>query len=156
MFSPRSSFLLFVVLFAAGCASQHCSKQASVPLKIVRTTAYTQTEAGGGRNAIGGCLCSGQINSAAADWSRFPLGTKFQILNTGEVFKVDDYGSALIGTNTIDLYKTSRFGMRNWGVRYVNIRILEWGSSKKSLDVLEPRGRNRGVRVMIDSLRQQS
>ena len=72
----------------------------------VRTTAYTHTEAGGSHNAVGTRLSGKNVMSAAADWSRWPLGTKFRIVDTDEVFEIDDYGSALIGTGTIDLYKT--------------------------------------------------
>ena len=53
--------------------------------------------------------------------------------------KIDDYGSALIGTGTIDLYKTNRLAMRKWGVRSVDIDVIEWGSKEKSLQVLAPR-----------------
>ena len=49
---------------------------------------------------------------------------------------IDDYGGALVGTNTIDLYKTSRADMKRWGVRHVDIDILQWGSSEQSLKVL--------------------
>ncbi|HZE13461.1 MAG TPA: hypothetical protein VE086_06885, partial [Chthoniobacterales bacterium] len=48
----------------------------------VRTTAYTHTERGGRRNAIGANLVGAHVMSAAADWSRFPLGTRFQIVGT--------------------------------------------------------------------------
>ena len=90
--------------------------------------------------------------SAASDWSRWPLGTKFRIVGTEDVFKIDDYGSALIGTGTIDLYKTNRLAMRKWGVRSVDIDVLEWGSPKRSLEVLAPRKRDRRVRAMIIAL----
>jgi len=146
-------------LFLSGCATQQQpekhAKASGVTLRV-RTTAYTHTERGGCNNAIGCRLSCGKVSSASADWSRYPLGTKFQILNTGEVFKIDDYGGALVGTNTIDLYKTTRLKMRKWGVRYVDIRILEWGSAQKSLKVLKPRARIRRVRVMIDSLNTSS
>ena len=33
--------------------------------------------------------------SAAADWSRWPVGTVFRIQSTGQIYKVDDYGWAL-------------------------------------------------------------
>ena len=122
----------------------------------VRTTAYTHTEPGGNRNAIGKRLSSGKIKSAASDWSRFPVGTVFKIIDTGETFKIDDYGSALVGTNTIDLYKTSRSSMRRWGVRNVGIEILEWGCPETSLKILQPRSRNKHVRVMVASLNQKS
>ncbi|MCA1658123.1 MAG: 3D domain-containing protein [Verrucomicrobiaceae bacterium] len=115
----------------------------------VRTTAYTHAERGGRRNAIGVRLSGSNVMSAAADWSRFPLGTRFQIVGTTDRYVIDDYGGALIGTNTIDLYKTSRAAMRAWGVRRVDIDVLQWGSKEQSLKVLEPRKRNRLIRRMI-------
>jgi 3D (Asp-Asp-Asp) domain-containing protein len=115
----------------------------------VRTTAYTHMERGGGRNAIGRSLSGQNQMSAAADWSRFPLGTRFQIVGTQDRYIIDDYGGALVGTNTIDLYKTSRRAMRLWGVRRVDIDILEWGSKQQSLEVLAPRRKNGLVRRMI-------
>src|SRR3954469_12925047 len=118
----------------------------------VRTTAYTHTEGGGRHNAIGTRLTSGNVMSAAADWSRFPLGTRFQVVGTAERYVIDDYGGALIGTNTIDLYKTSRSAMRSWGVRHVDIDIIEWGSKEQSLKVLNPRRKNRLIRKMIAGL----
>ena len=118
----------------------------------VRTTAYTHTERGGRRNAIGKRLSSGNGISAAADWSRFPLGTRFQIVGTQERYIIDDYGGALVGTNTIDLYKTSHSAMRAWGVRRINIDIIEWGSKQESLKVLAPRRKHGLVRRMIAGL----
>src|SRR5204863_6664881 len=115
----------------------------------IRTTAYTHTEGGGRRNAIGKSLSSQNQMSAAADWSRFPLGTRFQIVGTQDRYIIDDYGGALVGTNTIDLYKISRRAMRLWGVRRVDIDILEWGSNQQSLKILAPRRKNGLVRRMI-------
>src|SRR5688572_18149853 len=115
----------------------------------VRTTAYTHSEKGGGRNAIGRRLSGSNVMSAASDWSRFPLGTRFQIVGTSDRYVIDDYGGALVGTNTIDLYKTSRAAMRRWGVRRVDIDVIEWGSKEKSLKVLTPRRKNRLIRRMI-------
>ncbi len=110
----------------------------------------------GGHDACGGILSTGAIHSAAADWSRYPVGTRFQIIETGEICEIDDYGSALIGTNTIDLYQDSGRQMRNWGVRMVHIKILVWGSARRSLEILTPRARNYQVRPMIAALRQQT
>src|SRR5437762_13467517 len=118
----------------------------------VRTTAYTHSERGGRRTAIGKSLSSQKQTRAAADWSRFPLGTRFQIVGTQNRYIIDDYGGALIGTNTIDLYKTSRGAVRAWGVRHVDIEILEWGSKQQSLKVLVPRKRNQLVRRMITAI----
>ena len=100
----------------------------------------------GRHNACGGYLSSGEVHSAAADWSRYPVGTRFKIVETGELCQIDDYGSALVGTNTIDLYKNSRGKMNTWGVRIVHIQILQWGSARKSLEILAPRCRNSHVR----------
>ena len=118
----------------------------------VRTTAYTRGESGGRHNALGKSLSGKHSRSAASDWSRFPLGTRFRIVGTNEEYIIDDYGTALIGTNTIDLYKPSRLEMKRWGVRHVDIDILEWGSEEESLKVLGPRAKHRCVRQMIGSL----
>ena len=122
----------------------------------VRTTAYCSREAGGRRNAVGDSLSGRIIRSAASDWSRFPLGTRFRIVSTTEEFVIDDYGSALVGTNTIDLYKTSSLEMRQWGVRHVDIDILEWGSVEQSMRVLKPRAKHSSVRRMLAGLDKQN
>ena len=125
-------------------------KPASV--QKVRTTAYTHNEGSGSRNAIGKRLSNGRTKSAASDWSRYPLGTRFRVLGSGEEYIIDDYGGALIGTNTIDLYKPSKLEMRRWGVRHVEIEVVEWGSEAESLKVLRPRKGARIVRRMIAGL----
>jgi 3D (Asp-Asp-Asp) domain-containing protein len=116
----------------------------------VRTTAYTHNEGSGSRNAIGKRLSNARIKSAASDWSRYPLGTRFRVLPTGQEYMIDDYGGALVGTNTIDLYKPSKMEMRRWGVRHVDIEVIEWGSEAESLKVLRPRKGARIVRRMLD------
>jgi 3D domain len=93
--------------------------------------------------------------SAASDWSRFPLGTRFRIAATNEEYMIDDYGVALVGTDTIDLYKSSGLDMRQWGVRYVDIDILQWGSEERSLKVLAPRRKNHCVRRMVSALEKK-
>src|SRR5438874_6950422 len=70
-------------------------------LQNVRTTAYSRGENGGRHNAVGDRLSGHTCLSAASDWSRFPLGTRFQIVGAKEQYIIDDYGTALIGTNTI-------------------------------------------------------
>ncbi len=109
----------------------------------VRTTAYTYGVAENGAyptsNAVGGRLKTGNVKSAAADWSRWPLGTRFRIVETSQEYVVDDYGSAMVGTGTIDLFKASSREMDRWGVRHVTIEIIEWGSPEKSLEILSSR-----------------
>ena len=141
-----------------GCASTHTSPRTAGTGKhmTVRTTAYTHTEAGGSKNAIGSRLRYGSGDySAASDWSWMPLGTRFRMPSTGRIYVIEDYGSALVGRQTIDLYMPSRRTMRNWGVRTVDIEILEWGSKAMSLKMLQPRTRNRHVGVMVAQLRKQ-
>ena len=120
----------------------------------VRTTAYCVHERGGGgcRNAIGEYLSCRVVRSAASDWSRFPLGTRFKIVETAEEYVIDDYGTALVGTNTIDLYKPTRLEMKRWGVRHVDIDILQWGSDEQSIKVLAPRAKHRTPRRILLAL----
>jgi 3D (Asp-Asp-Asp) domain-containing protein len=122
---------------------------------VVRTTAYTHTEPGGRNNAIGTRLrFGGATYSAASDWSWMPLGTRFYMPCTGRTYVIEDYGSALVGRKTIDLYMPTRKMMNQWGMRHVEIQILEWGSRAMSLKMLEPRQRNSHVRVMVAALRK--
>ena len=126
----------------------------------VRTTAYTHTEADslpyGKKNAMGSTLRHGIVRSAAADWSRFPVGTIFKIEGDSSVYQIDDYGSALVGTNTIDIYKPTKSAMNAWGVRHVKIQILKWGSFDKSLDILEDRTRYKHVRRMVAGIEDRT
>lgn len=116
----------------------------------VRTTAYCAQEIGGSkRNATGQYLSGRILRSAASDWSRFPLGTRFKIVDTNEEYIIDDYGAAVLGTNTIDLFKSTRLEMKQWGVRRVEVDILQWGSLEQSVKVLTPRAQNASVRRML-------
>src|SRR5262249_9079934 len=148
---------------ALACLGIGCATQSKPPLTAngkhiprVRTTAYTQHEGGSGaHNAVGTYLSSRQVLSAASDWSRYPLGTRFRLADTKEEYVIDDYGNALVGTDTIDLYKSTRSEVRNWGVRYVDIDILQWGSEEESLKVLAPRCKHRCVKKMVAALEKK-
>lgn len=156
--------LLTLSLVIAGCSSPKALPKYEQPLARaavmkVRTTAYTHTEADHvqytNKNALGGTLQYGRMNSAAADWSRWPAGSIFRIRETGEIFQVDDYGWALAGTNTIDLYRPSRAAMNQWGVRRITIENLRWGDPKKSLSILRPRSKYRHIKRMVDQLEER-
>jgi 3D (Asp-Asp-Asp) domain-containing protein len=150
-------------LWLGGCASRPLPKYekpvARARVQQVRTTAYTHTEADhlkyGRRTALGTPLRSGPVKSAAADWSRWPAGTVFRIIETGEIYEVDDYGWALAGTNTVDLYKPSRAAMNAWGVRRVTIENLAWGDPDRSLQILRARSRHKHVRRMLTQLERR-
>lgn len=127
---------------------------------VVRTTAYTHTEADHIRyrrkNAIGTTLQYGTTKSAAADWSVYPVGTTFKIEGDPSTYIIDDYGSALVGTKTVDLYKPSKRAMNHWGVRHVKIRILNMGSYEKSLNILKDRMGYWHVRSMVRELQKKN
>jgi len=153
---------LAVVCFLVGCAEQPARVTAtgasvrSNRMQGVRTTAYTRTERGGRHNAIDSSLSGKHVMSAASDWSRFPLGTRFRVVGTKDEYVIDDYGTALVGTSTIDLYKPSRLQMRQWGVRRVDLDILAWGSEEQSLKVLGPRAKHKCVKQMIGALQKKN
>ena len=154
-------FLPFAILIGIGFFLEGC-ETASVPkiathtgVQKIRTTAYTHTERGGGRNAVGQHLSGGRLKSASADWSRYPFGTRFRLLSSGDEYVIDDYGGALVGTSTIDLYKTSRGEVHRWGVRHEDIEVIHWGSDEDSLKILRTRKGVGRVRRMIASIERK-
>jgi 3D (Asp-Asp-Asp) domain-containing protein len=90
-----------------------------------------------------------QIGSAAADWSRWPAGTVFRLLSTGQNYRVEDYGWALSGRNTIDLYMPNQREMNNWGARQEAIEILKWGDPHESLQFLRRHQDYRHIKRMV-------
>jgi 3D (Asp-Asp-Asp) domain-containing protein len=161
MLRPTLLSAALAALLLTGCATgrklpAYEKPLARTPVQSVRTTAYTHTESDhikhGRKTAAGTVLRRGDVNSAAADWSRWPVGTKFRLAETGEIFEVDDYGWALSGTNTIDIYQPSRAQMNRWGVRRVTIEIIEWGDPQRSHEILKPRMRFAHVKRMVRQL----
>jgi 3D (Asp-Asp-Asp) domain-containing protein len=87
--------------------------------------------------------------SAAADWSRWPAGTTFRLLSTGQIYRIEDYGWALAGRNTIDLYMATPNEMNAWGARSEPIQILAWGDPQESLRLLRSHQGYRHIRRMV-------
>jgi 3D (Asp-Asp-Asp) domain-containing protein len=152
--------------FAVSCASQSPvtakSKVIAQPsaIKAVRTTAYSHTENDhkrySNKSAVGSKLVyNSQRNSAAADWSVFPVGTQFRVKGYPKIYVIDDYGSALIGTKTIDIYRPNQKMMRNWGVRYVDIEIVKWGCYKESRAIIQDRKKYAHIRAMDRELQKK-
>ncbi len=155
--NPIRFLPLLLALTVAGCSTtKHTASRPSTGKHLtVRTTAYTHTEPGGIKNAIGSRLkYGGGVYSAASDWSWLPLGTRFRMLDNGREYVIEDYGSALVGRKTIDLYVPNMREVNRWGVRHKEIEIIEWGSKAMSLKLLAPRSRNRHVAVMVAQLRR--
>jgi 3D (Asp-Asp-Asp) domain-containing protein len=126
---------------------------------VVKTTAFSHKERDswkyGNDCALGCDLRYDQVRSAAADWSVFPVGTLFRIPGHQCIYRVDDYGRALVGTRTIDLYQPTLGGVRAWGSRVVEIEILQWGSYNKSLEIMSDRTRHDHVRVMVANIQRK-
>jgi 3D (Asp-Asp-Asp) domain-containing protein len=116
-------------------------------LKPTKTTKIVKTK--GGKKKRVTVMTKPQIGSAAADWSRWPAGTVFRLLSTGQVYRIDDYGWALAGRNTIDLYMPTRSAMNSWGAREENIQILQWGDPDNSLRLLHRHQSYRHIRRMV-------
>ena len=137
--------MLTAVVLLAGTSASVANEAAPILTTQVRTTAYTHTEPDhlkyGKKTALGTDLrYSKKYHSTAADWSKFPLGTTFRIKGHDRIFVVDDYGKALVGSKTIDIYFETKERMNNWGVRHVQIEVLKFGSFHESRKILAARG----------------
>ena len=126
---------------------------------VVKTTAYSHLEADslkyGRKTAFGTELRYDNVRSAAADWSVFPVGTLFRITGQPYTYRIDDYGSALVGTRTIDIYQPTKAGIKAWGARTVEIEILKWGSYSRSREVMAQRSAHPHVRAMLTSINRK-
>ncbi len=128
--------------------------------RIVRTTAYTCSEDDhlvyGSKNATGTTLrYTNRVRSAAADWSFYPVGTTFRIKGLPYLYVVDDYGSALTGTGTVDIYKPNKDIMGLWGRRNVELTIVQWGSFTRSAELLSQRTSFDHCRQMLANIVRQ-
>ncbi len=111
-----------------------------------RTTRITRTRKGKSTSSSQARLIPG---SAAADWSRWPAGTVFRLLSTGQTYRVEDYGWALSGRNTIDLYMANQREMNSWGAREETIQVLKWGDPQESLQFLRSHQNYKHIKRMV-------
>ena len=158
---PRFLPLLLALFCLTGCMRSlppYEKPLARTRFQTVRATAYTHSERDhhryGAHTALGTTLRYDKVHSAAADWARWPAGTLFRIQETGELCQVDDYGWALAGTNTIDLYKPSRREMCRWGTHRVHIEVLQWGDPWASYRRLKPVRSCRHVKRMMKEIHE--
>ena len=128
--------------------------------RVVRTTAYTCSEDDhliyGSNNATGTRLrYTNRVRSAAADWSFYPVGTTFRIKGLPYLYVVDDYGSALTGTGTVDISQPDTATMNLWGRRNVELTIVQWGSFTRSAELLSKRTHYTHCRQMLANIIRQ-
>lgn len=154
-----SKLIAAVLVLVCATLTSHGAQAVAANSFEVRTTAYTPHERNGGGvySAMGNRLRYGNsLYSAASDWSWLPLGTVFKMRSNGRTYVIEDYGSALVGRKTIDLFTPNGRLMRAWGVRHEAIEVLKLGSFDRSLAVLESRQRGAGhVRRMVAALRKR-
>jgi 3D (Asp-Asp-Asp) domain-containing protein len=118
-----------------------------VTTRVTRTTATTTPR--GAKRAVAVSKVPPRIGSAAADWSRWPMGTTFRLLSTGQMYRVEDYGWALSGRNTIDLYMANQRDMNDWGARQEPIQVLHWGDPRESLQLLQSHQGYKHIKRMV-------
>ncbi len=149
----KTLFLAFISAFIGSCSAEKYP-----PSQVVKATAYTHTEKDslpfGKKNAIGTNLLFGNIRSVSCDWSFLAVDTEFRIEGQPYIYRVDDYGRALVGTETIDLYFPTKKQMKEWGVKKVRIIITKRGDELKSWRILQSRKQFAHVRRMILSIDQ--
>jgi 3D (Asp-Asp-Asp) domain-containing protein len=116
------------------------------PFSKKRTTRTTRTSRGRSTPSRPEQSAPG---SAAADWSRWPAGTVFRLLSTGQTYRVEDYGWALSGRNTIDLYMANQREMNSWGAREESIQVLQWGDPQESLQFLRSHQNYKHIKRMV-------
>jgi 3D (Asp-Asp-Asp) domain-containing protein len=151
----------------ASAASSHRKDKHGMPVyafsertRLVRTTAYCCKESDhliyGNKNATGTELrYSNRVRSAAADWSFYPVGTVFRIKGLPYLYVVDDYGSALTSTGTIDIYKPDHATMNAWGTRKIEATVVQWGSFTRSAELLSKRTSYGHCREMLANIVRQ-
>ena len=114
---------------------------------VTRTTKHGTKTTRSVKRAV--VVAKPRVGSAAADWSRWPAGTAFRLISTGQTYRVDDYGWALAGRNTIDLYMATRGEMNSWGARQEPIQILQWGDAQESLRFLAAKQNYKHLKRMV-------
>ena len=93
-----------------------------------------------------------RVRSAAADWSVYPVGTVFKVKGLPYIYVVDDYGSALVGTQTVDMFMPDPSWMKAWGSRKVELSVVRWGSFERSAELLRKRTRYSHCRSMYAAI----
>jgi hypothetical protein len=145
---------LFAILALSGCAGSGPVYEEPLARDIyqkVNVAAYDGATSGNGDNATarGTRYQRGSISSAAADWARWPAGTLFRVLATGELYEVDDFTDDIVGKNTLLLYKP---GVPNSGTHFVTIEVIRWGSPHDSAVILQQQKSSTSKKILEELL----
>jgi hypothetical protein len=152
----RTFALLLVLLALAGCASGPTYEE-PLPRATYQKGVNIAPYAGAASDpsapaatARGTRYRTGSVSSAAADWARWPAGTQFRVLATGEIYEVDDFTDDVVGTNTILLFKPS--APQNSAPRQVTIEIIQWGSPSESASLLRQQRSSTSKKILAELL----
>jgi 3D (Asp-Asp-Asp) domain-containing protein len=129
-------------------ASKKSTTKTTTAVTTKTTTRVTKTTKAPAKRAMA-VSKTPKIGSAAADWGRWPAGTTFRLVSTGQIYRVEDYGWALSGRNTIDLYMANQREMNAWGARQEPIQVLHWGDPQDSLRLLVPHQEHKHIKRMM-------
>lgn len=150
------SVFAIAVIVLSGCAGGSGAYEEPLPrtqYQKVNVMSYFGAESLPGQppaTARGTRYQSGSISSAAADWSRWPAGTLFRVLATGELYEVDDFTDDMVGTNTILLYKPPLARIPTESTHFVTIEVLRWGSPRTSIAILEKQKSSTARKILAD------
>jgi hypothetical protein len=151
-----SAILVVAVVVLSGCAGGSGRYEEPLPrtqYQKVNVMSYFGAESLPGQppaTARGTRYQSGSVSSAAADWSRWPSGTLFRVLATGELYEVDDFTDDVVGTNQILLYKPSVARIPTDATHFVTIEVLRWGSPRTSAAILEKQKSSTARKILAD------
>jgi 3D (Asp-Asp-Asp) domain-containing protein len=114
---------------------------------VVKTTAYSNDPRSinvarwrDGRTATNKRAKRGIV---AADWNVFPPGTRIYIPGYGEAV-VEDRGGAVKGLH-LDLFHDTRREALQWGVKKLEVYVLEMGKARPSMKHQTLRKTNRSI-----------
>jgi hypothetical protein len=149
----RIPALLAIVVFLSGCAGTKPAYEEPLRRDIYQKVTVMPYAGAATRSddtglaAAGSRYRTGSLSSAAADWSRWPAGTVFRVLATGEIYEVDDYADDVVGRNMLLLYKPNAPAS---GSHLVTIEIVRWGSPRDSIVLLQGQRSSTAKKILAE------
>lgn len=150
----RTIAALIALLALSGCAGGLVYEEplARDIYQKVNVAPYAGATSGSGEAGVtarGTRYQRGSISSAAADWARWPAGTLFRVLATGELYEVDDFTDDIVGKNMLLLYKPAS---SNAETHFVTIEIIRWGSPHDSAILLQQQKSSTSKKILEELL----